>query len=210
MDEPQWLACADPDRMLTFLQDTISARKLRLFACACCRLIEDVLGEELRRALEVAERYADGLADIRERKAALQAVRHVVLGKWLGYRKQAVDRALAHRPRDAARFASRLASLPDGRDGYSTYRAVQAGLLRDIVGNPFRRTQFDPLWRGGDGAPSRLAEAAYRERRFDLLPVLADALEEAGCSSAEILDHCRRPGAHVRGCWVVDQVLGRT
>src|SRR5437762_722095 len=61
----------------------------------------------------------------------------------------------------------------------------------------------------GDGIIPRLAQAVYEERAFERLPVLADALEEAGCTDAAILDHCRSPGPHARGCWVVDLLLGR-
>jgi hypothetical protein len=82
-------------------------------------------------------------------------------------------------------------------------------LLRDIIGNPFRAT---PSWsRQARPGPteSRLARAIYADRTFDHLPILADALEEVGCIDAEILSHCRQPGKHVRGCWVVDLVLGK-
>jgi hypothetical protein len=83
----------------------------------------------------------------------------------------------------------------------------QSDLLRDIFGNPFRRVSFAPAWRT---APARkLAQAIYDERAFDRLPILADALEEAGCTDAEVLAHCRGGGEHVRGCWPVDLVLGK-
>jgi hypothetical protein len=63
------------------------------------------------------------------------------------------------------------------------------------------------MW--NDGAVVKLAESIYTERAFDRLPILADALEDAGCTDAAVLDHCRGPGPHVRGCWVVDLVLGK-
>jgi hypothetical protein len=87
---------------------------------------------------------------------------------------------------------------------------IQADLLREIFGNPFRPTSIDPAWHTWNGGtiPS-LARAIYDEKAFDRLPILGDALEEAGCSDPEILDHCRREGGHVRGCWVLDLVLGR-
>ncbi|MFO0796468.1 MAG: hypothetical protein U0804_03265 [Gemmataceae bacterium] len=85
---------------------------------------------------------------------------------------------------------------------------AQSLLLRDIVGNPFRPVAFDPAWR--TEAVVGLARGAYEDRAFDRLPVLADALEDAGCADAAVLAHCRGPGPHVRGCWVVDLVLGKT
>jgi hypothetical protein len=79
--------------------------------------------------------------------------------------------------------------------------------LRDIFGNPFRPASLAPAWR--TPAALKLAEAIYDERAFDRLPILADALEEAGCNDADILTHCRGGGDHVRGCWVVDWILGK-
>ena len=83
----------------------------------------------------------------------------------------------------------------------------QAFLLSDIFGNPFRPTPFDATWL----TPTvvQLAQGNYDDRAFDRLPVLADALEEAGCTDADILSHCRSEGPHVRGCWVVDLILGK-
>jgi hypothetical protein len=82
-----------------------------------------------------------------------------------------------------------------------------AGLLRDVFGDPYRPAPFDPRWRSADAAG--LARGIHADRAFDRLPILADALEEAGCDNAETLAHCRGPGPHARGCWVVDRVLGR-
>ena len=82
--------------------------------------------------------------------------------------------------------------------------------LRDIFGNPFRPASLDPAWlRWNDAAIPRIAQATHDDRRFQDLPILADALEEAGCTSGDILEHCRGPGPHVRGCWVVDLLLGK-
>jgi hypothetical protein len=87
---------------------------------------------------------------------------------------------------------------------------IQAHLLRDIFGNPFRPVTVDPSWLGWkDGTVVQLARSIYDDRRFGDLPILADALEESGCSDPDILGHCRGPGPHVRGCWVVDSVLGK-
>jgi hypothetical protein len=83
--------------------------------------------------------------------------------------------------------------------------------LRDIFGDPFRTISVDSLWtEWNDHTVPRLAQAIYDEYAFDRLPILADALEEAGCTDADILNHCRKPGEHVRGCWVVDLLLNKS
>ncbi len=84
----------------------------------------------------------------------------------------------------------------------------QAQLTRDIFGNPFRPVAFDPRWRTSDTVG--LAQAMYDDRAFDRLPILADALMDAGCEDEQIISHCRSEGPHVRGCWVVDLVLGKS
>ena len=81
-------------------------------------------------------------------------------------------------------------------------------LLRCIVGNPFQPVACEPSWRTPIAVS--LAEAIYAGRAFDRLPVLADALEEAGCTNPDVLAHCRGDGPHARGCWVVDMVLGKS
>lgn len=83
----------------------------------------------------------------------------------------------------------------------------QVPLLQDIFGNPFRPIALDLSW--VTSTVQRLAAAIYEERAFDRMPILGDALEEAGCTNADILNHCRKPGEHVRGCWVVDLLLAK-
>jgi hypothetical protein len=88
-------------------------------------------------------------------------------------------------------------------------RERQCHLLRDIVGNPFRPVGIDPLWLSWrDGTIPKIAQTIYEERAFDRLPILADALVDAGCTNEDILKHCREAGEHVRGCWVVDLLTG--
>jgi len=82
--------------------------------------------------------------------------------------------------------------------------------LRDIFGNPFRPVTVNPGWLAwNDGTVPRIAQAIYDERAFDRMTILADALEDAGCTDQDILGHCRSGGEHVRGCWVVDLLLGK-
>ena len=85
-------------------------------------------------------------------------------------------------------------------------RNLTCGEFRDVAGNPFRPVTFDPAWR--TSAVLELAQTIDRDEHYDLLPILADVLEEAGCSNIEILNHCREPAKHVRGCWVVDLAMG--
>ena len=85
-------------------------------------------------------------------------------------------------------------------------RAQQALLVRDIFGKSFhKKARIQRRWR--TDTVVALASQMYESRDFSAMPILADALQDAGCDSAEILDHCRGPGPHVRGCWVVDLVL---
>jgi hypothetical protein len=103
----------------------------------------------------------------------------------------------------------------DPRDAYveaeAHEAAEQTALVRDLFADPFRAMPtIDPAWLAwNDGTLRKLAQAIYVERAFDRMPVLADALEEAGCTSQDILSHCREVGQPVRGCWVIDLLLGR-
>lgn len=87
------------------------------------------------------------------------------------------------------------------------HEKLLCGLIRDIFGNPYRPVRFDPKWR--TEAATGIAAKMYEEKDVRAMPILADALEEAGCGNETILSHCREPGTHVRGCWVVDLVLGK-
>ena len=147
-----------------------------------------------------------------------------------GALKAAVDAStLGVRFPERAAWGDMLAVIPaieleplypaDGfHEGYlAGARLVQAALLRDLFGNPFRVVSLNPVWLlRGRGRPwergpvAELAQTVYDQRAFEGLPVLADALEEAGCHDADILNHCRGPGPHVRGCWVVDAILGKS
>jgi hypothetical protein len=85
--------------------------------------------------------------------------------------------------------------------------AAHCLLLRDIFGNTFRPVAFDPAWRTSTAVA--IARGMYESRDFGAMPILADALQDAGCDSGDVLGHCRGPGPHCRGCWVVDLVLGK-
>jgi hypothetical protein len=103
------------------------------------------------------------------------------------------------------RWAVRRLPHPEPR---GAEHPVQAGLARCIFGNPFRPAVFNPAWR--TETVVSLARQTYESREFEVMPILGDALQDAGCEDEDILNHCRGPGPHVRGCWVVDLVLGKS
>jgi hypothetical protein len=102
--------------------------------------------------------------------------------------------------REALMQKAGQAVAPDEVEGH-------ASLLRDIFGNPFRPVTFSPSWRTDTAVT--LARTMYDSREFSAMPILADALQDAGCDNTDILEHCRSETVHVRGCWVVDLVLGK-
>jgi hypothetical protein len=221
--EDWWLAGSDPDAMLTYVQGRMSDRKLTLFAVACCQRVWHLLDDERSRAaVATLERFADGLAGPDKLAAAAaaaeavaEAARYSDYTDWMGPSPPppaAAAAALAARgdvhgaAAAALRAASRLTILVVGLDWHQIQRGRQCDLLRDVVGNPFRPIQ-PGLW--VTPAAVEIAHDCYDRRDFWALPLLADLLEEAGCPEQPVLDHCRHSAEHVRGCWVVDLVLGR-
>jgi len=219
MTEAQWLDCADLQALLDFHAAKASHRKLRLFATACCRRIWPLFTDRWsREAVETAESFADNIADkhdfavARETAAeALQWAKKKPAAEPLAQELAIAAASAAHAstlesPTDAARFAAQHTAMA----GQEDVTALYCWLFRDVMGNPFRPVSLDPSWlHWQDRGVQRLARAIYEARRFNDLPVLADALAAAGCGNAAVLAHCREPGDHVRGCWVVDLLLGR-
>jgi len=206
MTECEWQNAAEPQAMLDFLQTckAVSKRKLRLFAVACSRRIWDWIDVLGRCAVEVAEKYADGIAGPDELRAARLACQ--------GAGGQAAWYAAATNAAIAARNAARSAQAGVANNGLIGSEAAelhaQAALLRDIFGPmPFRPPSLDPSWL--TPAVVELSQVIYDDKCFDRVSVLADALEEAGCDNEEALRHLRGPGPHVRGCWAVDRMLGK-
>jgi hypothetical protein len=195
MTEKQWLACKGPRRVLDFWGSKASNRQLRLFAVAYCRLQTSQLYQERsERLMELAERYAEGLATRGELKRARQIA--YPMGFISTLEPQAVE------------GASSIVSHASNEVGE---RAKQAALLRDIIGNPFRPVRVDRSWlTWNERTVPKIAQSIYDDRRFEDLPILADSLEEAGCTDEQVLEHCRGPSLHVRGCWVVDLILGKS
>jgi hypothetical protein len=190
------------DLMVRMSSSDASERKRRLFACACCRSVWESLGDERsRRAVEVAERYADGQASLAELQEARIAA-HFATRADQGDAVRAAYYAVV----DGAAFAMGHASF---RARTADWEVRQGSWLRDLLGGRERPPDLDSCRAWNGGCVVKLARAVYEERRFEDLPVLADALEEAGCADTEILAHCRQPAEHVRGCWVLDLLLGR-
>jgi hypothetical protein len=212
MTEQEWMECSDPIAMLIFLfgpferqtDEVLMSRKNLLLACACFSRLWELIPPEARRWQEHAAQAAEGCYEKRNlhgegEEADIE----------LGY-------AMSHTGEEGK---GRLRALLDlwtwtdspewQKDGSEIFwqaeRKEQAAHIRDLFGNLFHPVTLDPSWL----TPKviALAQQIYDERAFDRLPILVNALEEAGCHNADILSHCRQQGEHVRGCWVVDLVL---
>ena len=234
--EAEWKACTDPGPMLEFLRGKASDRKLLLFACGCChRLWHLLLDERSRLAVKVTERFADGTATSQDQEQAFQANWDFNEGMEgdSGLAAIAAHSAACSRlktppqfeihPLENANSASRWAahavaspkadriSVDDEFHDlvpWVSERTAQAALLRCIIGPlPFRPVLLPSALLSSNLIA--LTQGIYADRRFEAIPVLADALEEAGCYDAEIMNHCRELRPHSRGCWVVDLLLAK-
>ncbi len=220
--EGDWLGSKNPHHLRALLvrQDSRSTRKHRLAAVACWREVWPELTEACRKVLEVAEDHADGRVKYSELQRVAEACRASELQRPRALVLQ-VARSAAHREAGAALAYALLELLGFNWNGPSLPRGAPPGFregrnvlfcsfIRDIFGNPFRPTAADPAWLlWADGTVPNLARSIYDDRAFHRLPLLADALEDAGCADRSILAHCRGPGPHARGCWVIDLLLGK-
>jgi hypothetical protein len=227
MTENEWLVCERSTFMTGWLARHDSDRKFYLLAGAAVRQIWDRLNHDVfRHAVETAERYADGEVSHEDLRGAYRAAD---LAMWANYQR------MSERPpsREARRqhqayVAATYAAMTEGayQAGASALHAAltagkrgeieprQCHLIRDIFGNPFRPVAFERVWASANAV--EIARAIYAERYLPAgeldagrLAILADAVEEAGCTEAEVLAHLRQPGLHVRGCWALDLVLGK-
>jgi hypothetical protein len=221
--EAEWNACSDTQGMLEFVREQASERKLRLFAVACCRRIWHIMDEPCQASVMTAENFADGnateeeLNDAYEVAFKLYSSTNELAGVGTSSAEAASDAACPTQMKNHAGYAARDAVTAiectcqtdeEAEKAILTAQAMQMRIARCVFRNPFRLIAIDPAWRTATVAA--LAEAIYVERAFDRLPILADALQDAGCTNADILGHCRQGGDHVRGCWVVDLLLGKT
>lgn len=241
MNEHEWNECREPQPMLEFLRNSgrLTERKARLVAAGCCRQIWRLFTDEAcRRAVEVSETFADGLAPAEELRIAVAGANQVALATYSGGRapdtaayatSTAVDATSVHARTalfntlstavSAAASAATRVVLDDSYDAEYDKAAVtasgeQCDLLRDLFGPlSFRPVPLAPA--SLSGAVQALAEVAYVERMLpsgildpQRLAVLADAAEEAALPSA-VVEHLRSPGPHYRGCWAVDLLLSK-
>jgi hypothetical protein len=212
MTESEWDWAVDPTPLLEWVGTAAHRRRLRLFAVAWYRADwgGTLLGAETF-AVAIAEALADGRASAADRDAAEQGLGRIAADDAdnLTVRYALLSADFGHRDakgcaRSLVPFAEYAGEYP-GQD--DDVRAEQAAIIKDIFGNPFRPIAFDPRWRTADTVG--LATGIYEDRAFDRLPVLADALMDAGCADEQVLGHCRSQEPHVRGCWLVDLVLGK-
>jgi hypothetical protein len=229
----QWFAADTPDPLLAFVRTRVPpsafqpprlppgyGRRLTLFGCACARTVWDLLPTDLRSAVLVRERHADGRATDADLRAS--AVRTVVGAVTPG---QHAASAAGVEPDWAARSAAKALATraagpaPPGRPttaaweaawnaAFAAARLTQAGIARDIFPPPGYTPALRPDWL----TPTVVALARQMDASgdFSAAPILADALQDAGCDDETVLQCCRVPGdVHVRGNWVADAVLGR-
>jgi hypothetical protein len=230
--EAEWRAATDPQKMLNFLRGRASERKLRLFAVACCRHVWPLLRDQRSRtSVEISERFADGnvgetamvgagkdanrvwalavdgLNDFSDAETdAAEAAEYVAWSEEEAYSAAVnVARILI----SAARFL----------DSQAAQKSTECHLLQDIFrGEITASSTVRQNWLlSNDGAVRKLSKFAYAKRALPQgsldstsLALLADALEDTGCTDADLLGHLRGPGPHVRGCWALDLVTGRT
>jgi hypothetical protein len=206
--ESDWLAGSGPQALVRALNSRAHARKLRLFACGCLRQVWDRIEDPNSRAgVERGERLA-------ERQIPFTFSDET----WAAYQRNHSKISLvAHGATYEVPIDSATCAIDQG--------LFDLGILHDVFGNPFRpvvwsdrrppRSRRKPLevrvvpaelreW--NDGLVVKLARAIYEERAFERMPILGDALEDAGCTNAAILEHCRG-GPHVLGCWLLDWIL---
>jgi hypothetical protein len=212
MTEAKWLRCNEPVTMLEYLRGRVSERKVRLFACGCCRRVWDRLADERsREAVRAAEGFADGAVTDEQLQGAEDAAWHLVarVPERTPAEYAAVlawQTAFHIAGADMRHFVRRVLRASAGAES----RQTLAALVRDVFGNPFRPVPVAPSWLAWHGGCAvTVARTIYQEGRFGDLPILADALEEAGCRDEALLAHCRDRRGHARGCWVIDALLGK-
>jgi len=226
MDESTWLSCTDPQVMLEFLRGNASDRKLRLFAVACSWRSGLVSKHEKEtECLRVSEEWVDGnvsddqLRDSYEQGGMKHSSHNLLINapEKIAYWAAATDaKVAAHLTVVTPEIQQRLDEsgamfswdfdIPVCRAAAEKEQHMQADSLREIFGSlPFRVVTANPTWL--TSTVVTLAQSIYDNRRFEDMPILADALEDAGCGNAEMLEHARSGGEHVRGCWLVDLLL---
>jgi hypothetical protein len=222
MTEKEWRESTDIEQMLECLVEQQfpdaepcdwkrGERKKRLFVRACLNRIWHLLPVEFKAVCEMLDPEVDRNSSKEKREALWSAAEGISdeldnLLFALGYDDIGLLCYIAA-GMVAGDATEERVSHQDKESRRQQEHREQASLLRDIFGNPFRPVAVDPAWLSS--AVIELASAIHGSRTFDELPILADALLDAGCDDEELLDHCRNKGQHVIGCWAVDLILGR-
>ena len=210
MTEAGWLASTDPLPLLEALSGgSPSDRKLRLFACACCRRLWHLLSELDRAVVTAIERCADGEINQAQIYEQVGLPAGVTLYGTITDAQRVVREAAGWVPWDAATRARAytvdVIRKAEGNAGRAVEWARQADSIRCIFGNPFCPFTADTSWLTADVLA--LTRGMYTSRDFSAAPILADALQDAGCANPDALNHLRHGGEHARGCWVLDALL---
>jgi len=218
--EREWLSSPGAWHLFEYLVPIGSARKFRLFGTACCRRAWHLFDASAQGVAEIVERYADGEATESELRSAYVATegmtQNPVPDLIQHHAIRAVQWISSHEFEEAWNCSTEVTKAVRAfarqtgnvEDAVGPEREYQAILLREIFGNPFRPVVFDVNWRTDTALA--LAKQMYESRNFGAAPILADALQDAGCDAEDILNHLRDPSAtHVRGCWALDLVLGK-
>jgi hypothetical protein len=202
MTEVGWQWSTTPWPMLEFMKGKVSDRKHRLLICGCYRRLGRFMEESrYQNLVRYSESFADGTLSPEDLVPSGHP--HDPGG---GFHYVAVA---AGGPFNVFVFGMDLTHMSGAMAiADAAEHRTHAELTRCVFGNPFRPVTFDPAWR--TSTVLSLASQMYESRDFSAIPILADALQDAGCDNADILNHCRDAGqVHVRGCWVVDLVLGK-
>jgi hypothetical protein len=218
MTEEEWLADADMEKKVQYVYKQKQTRKVRLFSCGCCRQLAPwIKNDRLLQAIERAEKFADGeLSESTLDKWRLEVNR---LERDVPRSPYTAERAVYHAIRCVCLVPKYFgytsvwrtlltSNTSFGPEFSATAPALAYALFRDIFANPFRQVVSEDAWR--TSTVVALAKQMYQSRDFSTMPILADALQDAGCESEVMLNHCRdEKQIHVRGCWLVDQVLNK-
>lgn len=202
MTEQEWLKCDDIDMMMAIVGRDDNKRRYYLFSCACCRLLEYKLPPKRRDVISIIESFADGIATT----AQVQKMRDHVHGDMVGNR--AYPYAFWHlvnidmEPWQTA--AQVWWHVIDGRHDRRPKLAVIQNMFRDIF-NPYWQKTSLPI----NDTIRNLALTAYTSGDYKIMPIISDALEDAGCTDQKVLEHCRDYAYHARGCWVLDEILDK-
>jgi hypothetical protein len=228
MDEKQWLSCREPPILIDymsangFFHHKSAPRRRRLFGCACCLRLQRHLSKQGRKLLAIAERLAE--RDLTKARWKSAEEKNQISGSVNIFDAQSTMDLAAHSLlcadiKKASSGVAQYCLIAIGSEESSLGRKrkpilleanAQADLIRDIFGIPWVviPLKADPRWLTSNVVD--LSRAIYEERAFDKMPILADALMDAGCDREEILSHCHSTAPHVRGCWVVDLLLGKS